>query len=376
MVLLFALLFQRRVLLDITAQVQTLIQVFHGEVALPPTALFYVLVGLVGFGQADFTLLMGAAMVVCAALVTAKWWITRNILRNHYQAQPAVQDNDAAADWLALALIFVCSLPTPDWWQAGRYIIGQPSPNYWMNGTLLASWPFALILFWQSYRQLQQPQAGWWRWMTLWLVLLLVSKPSYAFVFAVVYPVFLVARHGFARAVRWQLVPFVGLAMLLAIEFYLVFWQAESVYVKQFNKGNPSGVEICPFCVWNLYSSHILRSVLAGVAFPLGVALAYWSDLRHKLLFWYAWAGFLASLAISAAFAQTGEEHYTWAFRFQTYIASYLLFLVSALLVREKISAQGPGLRGRSRWLVLLFLLHLLSGFVYLFKMWWTRSHY
>ncbi len=375
MILLFALIFQRRVLLDITAQVQTLMLVFAGRVALPPIALFYVLVGIVGLGQANFTMLMAAAMVVCAALVTAKWWITRDIFRNYFSGS-VEQEVDHPAGWLALALIFMCSLPTPDWWQAGRYIIGQPSPNYWMNGTLLASWPFALILFWQSYRQLQNPQAGWWRWMTLWLFLLVVSKPSYALVFALVYPVFLVARHGLSRAVRWQLMPFLLLAVLLAAEYYLVFRQADSVYVRQFNRGNRSGVEICLCCVWNLYSSDIARSVLAGVAFPLGVAFAYWTELRHKLLFWYAWAGFLASVAISASFAQTGEEYYTWAFRFQTYIASYLLFMVSAMLVWEKIKAQGPELRSRSRWLILLFSLHLLSGFVYLFKMWWTRSHY
>ncbi len=256
--------------MDIPSQMYTLRQVCNGEVAMPPTALFYVL------------------------------------------------------GWLAFALAFVCSLPTLDWVTKGWYIIGQPSPNYWMNGTLLASWPFALVLFWQSYRQLLRPEASWGRWMLLWLVLLLVSKPSYAFVFAMVYPLLLVGRHGLGRA----------------------------------------------------FSSNIQISVLASALFPLGAAVAYWQELRQKLLFWYAWAGFFAALAISAVFAQTGEEFSCWNFRWQAYIASYLLFLVSTMLVWERIREEGFRLNGRSKTVVALFALHLISGLVYLAKMGWTQSHY
>ena len=59
--LMYILLFQRRVLLDITAQVQTLVKVCQGDVALPPTAMFYGFTWLATFGQCDFVLLMGGA---------------------------------------------------------------------------------------------------------------------------------------------------------------------------------------------------------------------------------------------------------------------------------------------------------------------------
>lgn len=369
----YILLFSRRVLLDITAQVQTLVKVCHGEVALPPTALFYVLTWLAAFGQCHFTLLMGAAAAVLAGLAAAKWWATRHVFQDYFGAQHPANEQFG---WLALALAFVCSLPVYDWWLLGYYIKGQPSPNYWMNGTVLASWPFAVLLFWQSYRQLQSPEAGWWRRMLLWLVLLVVSKPSYAFVFALVYPLFLAGRHGFGRAVRRHFVPLGLLGLLVAIEYYLVFLQKDSVYVRVFNRGEASGVDVCLFCVWKLYSSNIPLSVLAGVAFPVATAMAFWRELRQKLLFWYAWAGFFTAIAISAVFTQKGEEFTCWNFRWQTYIAAYLLFTVSVLFVWEKISADGYRMNGRTRRLAFLFLLHLLSGFVYIVKMWWTRSHY
>ena len=367
----YGLFFYNRVLMDIPAQMYTLRQVCNGEVALPPTALFYVLSWLAALGQYQSKIMLGlGAGITCAGLLTARWWITRNIFRSYFGLSiPQVS-------WLAFAMAFVCSLPTLDWITKGWYIIGQPSPNYWMNGTLLASWPIALVLFWQSYQQLLRPTAIWTCWMMLWLFLLVISKPSYAFVFAVVYPVFLVGRHGLIRTVRLQLLPFGVLALLLALEFYLIFWQADSVYVKQFNNGNKSGVDICLFCVWRTFSSNLFISVLAGSLFPLGVAIVYWQDMREKLLFWYAWAGFWVALAISATFAQTGEEFSCWNFRWQTYIASYLLFMVSTMLAGERILSEKGLLSVRSKILIGLFALHFFSGLVYLLKMFWTQSHY
>lgn len=370
--LLYVLLFQRRVLLDITAQVQTLVKVCEGEVAMPPTALFYVFTWLTALGQCDFVLLMGSAALTLAVFGWAKWWITRHIFEDYFG------EKSNAFGWLALALAFVCSLPNADWWIRGYYIAGQPSPNYWMNGTLAVSFPFAIALFWQSYRQLQAPSPGWWRWELLWIVLLVLSKPSYLFVFGPVYAVFLLAMPYRKREVWFvHLAPLFVAVLLLALEYYLAFLYPGSVYVKDFNNGRVSGVAFRPLEVWRLYSSNIPLSILAAAVFPLGVAIMYWSELRHRLLFWYAWAGFGAAIAISAAFMQTGAEYYNWAFRFQQYIAAYLLFLVSVLFVWEKVRVNCNKLEGaKLQWSAVLFALHFISGLVYFGKMWWTKSYY
>ncbi|MCB0527119.1 MAG: hypothetical protein KDC65_01485 [Saprospiraceae bacterium] len=369
----YVMLYSRHVLLDITAQVQTILKVCDGRVALPPTALFYVLTWVFALGQCDFVLLMGASAVVLSVAITARWWVTRSFIHDYFHDAGNIR---RTGGWLALLLAFTASLPTFDWWLRGQYLIGQASPNYWMNGTVLVSWPFAVMLFKQSFRQLQQPAAGWWWQMLIWLLLLLISKPAYGLVFATVYPVFLIGRHGFVRAAWWQLLALGIFGLYLILEYYLVFLQESSVYVRDFNRGRMSGVQICLFCVWRMYASNIPLSVLASAAFPFGVAIAYWRSLRHKLLFWYAWAGFFAALLIGAAFIQTGDEYYTWAFRFQNYIASYLLFTVSAMFVLEQYFDNANRPDARIKWLAFLFLCHLISGIVYLANMWWTRSHY
>lgn len=372
--LIYGLLFTRRVLMDIPAQMQTLQMVCRAEISMPPTALFYMLSWIGAFGQYESKLMLGlGAGLSCALLLTAKWWITRYILRAYLGPSSEMRHYHG---YQAFGLAFVGSLPTADWLSKGWYIIGQASPNYWMNGTLLASWPFALILFWQSYRQLLLPEQGWWRWMSLWLVLLLVSKPSYALVFAVVYPVFLIGRHGLSKAVRWQLWPFALFGLVLGLEYYLVFLQAASVYVKTFNQGNPSGVAFCWLCVWRYYSTNIAVSILASVLFPLAASMMFWQDFRRKLLFWYSWAGFFAALVLSATLVQTGEEFYCWNFRWQTYIAAYLLFLSTGMLVWEKLKTQQFCLDFKAKLLGLIAMLHLLSGVLYLGKMWLSQSHY
>ena len=120
----------------------------------------------------------------------------------------------------------------------------------------------------------------------------------------------------------------------------------------------------------------MLLSVVAAVLFPAGLTLLYWRRVKQSLLLWYAWAGFFAALAISATFAQTGEEFSCWNFRWQHYIAAYLLFLTAALLFLEIIRPEAYRLNLRSKVIVALFGLHLISGVVYLIKMCWTQSHY
>lgn len=360
-VLIYAALFQRRVLLDITAQVQTIIKVCDGWVDMPVTALFYVATwGAAGF-SCHFEWLMGGALLVLSLLAVAKWAFTIR-----------VWPTDRAGEWAFAALGLACSLPTPDWYHQGYYIAGQPSPNYWMNGTILASWPFALALFGLSYRQLAVGLTvrgvGW---HLVLLLLLLISKPSYAFVHVLVFPIFLLIRYGISRLVVLHIVMIGVFLGLLVLEYWMVFEKAGSIYVKEFNKGHSSGVHLNPWAVWRLYSSNILLSVVAALVFPIMVTIAWLREIRGQLMFQYAWAGMIAALLISGLFEQNGEEHYTWAFRFQHYIAAYILFAVALhWLLKQDRHAW------RARWAWWILGLHLVSGVIYLVKFWVTKSHY
>ena len=342
---------------------------------MPPTFMFYGATWLTALGQCDFTLLMGAAALVCAAFITAKWWVSKKILLELLPAQNRRELRQVA--WLAALLGLVSSLPTFDWPRYGYYLSGAPAPNYWMNGTLLASWPFALMLFWESWRQLERPQARWvWR-MLLWILLLLVSKPSYLFVFALVYPLMLLFRHGLRNRAVW--IQFAGLAAaaaLLLLEYWLVFRQADSVYVRDFNKGQASGVVLAPFFVWRHYTDNIALSVLMAIVFPLWVCFSWPRAAWQSLLLRYAWAGFGVALLISASFMQTGEEYLAWNFRWQHYLASYILFLCSAAFAWQQWRAQACRTDLKIKWSIAIFALHLLSGLVYLGKMWWTKLYY
>ncbi len=378
---LYVILLGLPVSMDIPDQLFTLKKVIEGQVALPPTALFYILVWIGALGQPNFFILTCSALGVLTILVTFRWWITRRVLSEYFGETHATD----TYGWLAASLALVTSLPTLDIIIKKWYIVGQPSPNYWMNGTLLASWPFALILFWQSWKQLERgPDRRWTLWMCLWLFAVAFSKISYALVFAVIYPLFLIGQFGLKNAaVRWQLLPFIGLAILVAIQYYLVFLNPDSVYVRDFNHGQPSGVIINPLVAWQMWTTSIHMSIVAGVAFPIAVAYVWWQDLKKKLLFWYAWANFAFGALIYLLFQQTGEEYYTSAFRFQNYITAYILYMVSLIYVWERmrhipIEALRTHLIRHKRQgiVVIIYIAHLGSGVLYILKMIRTLNHY
>jgi hypothetical protein len=233
------------------------------------------------------------------------------------------------------------------------------------------------MLFWESWRQLERPDMRWAGRMLAWIALLLVSKPSYLFVFAVVYPPMLLWRHGWKNRALWaQFAVLAAAGALLVLEYWLVFRQSDSIYVREFNKGQQSGVVIAPFFVWRHYTGNIGLSVLMALLFPLAVLGAWYRETLKNLLLVYAWASMGVALLVSATFMQTGEEYLAWNFRWQHYLAAYNLFLVSAAFAWKKWQAQQYRLDWRMRGLCFIFTLHLLSGIIYLGKMWWTKLYY
>jgi hypothetical protein len=370
---LYAWVFERRVLCDITAQMHTLCAVCAGAVDLPPTALFYGMSWLGALGQCRFPWLMGGALLALTGLLYLRFVATRAILEDYFATTDTAEKERWG--WLALALAWVASWPSVDWWQRGWYMFGQVSPNYWMNGTLIASWPWAVWLFWCSYRQLQAPQAGWWKEQLVLTGLLLLSKPSYLLVYLPLYPVFLLARHGWRRATAWHVLPILGIFLVLLVEYYLVFCHPDSVYVKDFNQGENSGVVFSWATVWRLHTANIPLAVLSSLAFPLLTAFLYFSELRHRLLFWYAWSGMGVAMLLALSFMQTGAEYYNWSFRFQLYIAAYILFLVSAIWLWEQVQRQRGHWSWREMVAVLAAAMHLIAGLGYWCHWWWTRGH-
>ena len=365
--LVFVALFSRHVLTDTTIHVQAVVRIAHGEAAMPANFMVYTLIWLLTGFSDNFMWLMGASVLVLSVFGVLRWAATAWLLR-------LLGLSDGASNWLAIALMFVNSLPTFELFTRGCYVCYSPAPNNWMNRTVWLSWPIAVMLFGQSYAQLQCPEVRWWRSLALWLLLLLATKPSYGFVFVSVYPVLLVIRHGFSAAVRSHLLVLLVMLGGIALEYALLYLSPNSLYVQAYNHGEQSGMTIQPFRLWAMYSDNIAVSILSALLFPMLVTTFWWRSIRKKLLFQYVWLGCLSGMLMSVLFVEKGDFYYAWNMRWQVYICSYLCFVVSAAFVWQKWQGWQRSTI-LTRVASICFLLHLFSGCVYLLHYYQTK-HY
>jgi hypothetical protein len=90
---------------------------------------------------------------------------------------------------------------------------------------------------------------------------------------------------------------------------------------------------LAPFEVWRLYSPNIPVSLLLSIAFPLGVAVLYFKEIKTDVSVLLAWGVLVVAIAQYALLAETGERfthaNWIWASNF----AMYVVFLVSTVVL-------------------------------------------
>jgi hypothetical protein len=162
----------------------------------------------------------------------------------------------------AFVLALAFSLPVP----GGHFYLGQLPLNVWHNSTTIFVMPFALGLFWMSWRFLESGtrRLAWWT-LALCAVNLAV-KPSFFLPFAVVFPVAALLRFRSGRQLYdalgvWAL----GIAALAIQYVYIYESGVDRLFAVGANSG-PSGVTVSVLGVWQALSPDVPLSLLASFA--------------------------------------------------------------------------------------------------------------
>jgi len=336
--------------------------VVSGDILPPANFLYYLVVYMVALSSTGTSPLFVSSALVLSLSVAAKFRITREICVEYYRD---VLGDNAASDvivvvWSVLLLI-VFSLPI------STFYLGQIPPNVWHNSTTIFVMPFALSLFWLSYKQLVEPAPRRILFIGALCVLNVFIKPSFFFVFSLSYPLMLVRRFGLGRRMWRNLWPVVvGLIMLLVLYVLIYLLSFGSARVGE------SGIAIRPFSVWSRYSSNIPLSLVASFAFPITYLAFYWREVSKHLLLQYSLLGSLISICIFVMLSETGPREFHGNFGWQCIICNYILFLVTTVLFAEKVNTVG--LRNwKNKTILAAFLLHVLAGFLYLARALYTR---
>jgi hypothetical protein len=321
----------------------------------PGNFLFYGLNALFAGFSTDVRLVRVSAAAILTVAVVAKYLLSYRFASAELR-RIGVGASPATTAGVIAALMFAFSIPT------GTAYIGQLPANVWHNSTTIVLMPLSLGLFALTLAYVRTGVRKWLLWAILVGALGVATKPTFAMALGFALPLFALLQRRDLRSVRDTL----GLSIVLALAVGLQY-----LYIYKAGPGtteSDSSVVLRPLHVWESYTASIPLSLLASLALPL-VALAV---LRRRLwdydAFRYASLLTVVAIAMFALLSESGPREFDGNFAWQSYVAVFLLFLVTT--VRGLAAWREGGLQLVAKLLLgAAFVAHVAAGAWFLFYM-------
>jgi hypothetical protein len=252
-------------------------------------------------------------------------------------------------------LTFAIFIPTL---RVDRYYLGFFPANVWHNSTIIAVFPFSILLFYYSYRYLQTSKGA----LSIFFMILLnaVFKPSYLFVFIIAFPLFALIHNGISKI--YSIIKFILFTALIIFIQYIVTY-----YLFPWDK---SGVTVSPFSTFKAWMDvttakavlYYLVSLILSYLFP--ISILFYKQKRSEPLFVYSLIGLVISHLIFIFIAETGYRAMHGNFVWQIFICSFLIFLVSSYLMKNEIIDFFK--KGRISLAPIFLIIHVCFGVLYI----------
>ncbi len=273
---------------------------------------------------------------------------------------------------LAISILFVFVIPIPGYFLGDYYMyIGSYSPTVWHNSTILFLFPFALILFDLSNKQLQAFETKR-NWLILILIVLnLVIKPSYFLVFICAYPLMLLIQYGLQKQFWLGILPLVAGMFILIIQYVVIYKISGPA------ANDSSSVVFLPFYKnpeLNEDMINIPIAMIFSLFFPILYSLLNIKKLYKNNLFIYTLLSFIFSVLIFFCISETGRRASHGNYYWQIVITTWFCFFVSLLALLKDLKLEGKTLK--NKFLLSVFGIHVLMGIVYFVRILVTGSYY
>jgi len=353
-------------------------QMCTGEIPYTGNFLVYLLVNVFSFFTANVTFTEVSLCLLLAFAGTYRYQLSFNKINQVLKSdiptnQPVNQSTiQLYSHLLALSLLFVFVIPIPSYFLGDYFMyIGNYAPNVWHNSTILFLFPFALILFELSYKQLQSFDAkrNWW---ILGLVVLnLFIKPSFFLVFICAYPVMLLIQFGLRKQFWLGIIP-LAVGMALLIIQYIVIYKISGPAAN-----DSSSVVFLPFYKnpeLNQDMINIPFALIFSLFFPLIYVVLNIKRLYNNRLFLYTLLTFVFSILIFFLISETGRRASHGNYYWQIVITTWLCFFVALLSLLKDFKNQGSTIK--NKFLLSVFGIHVLMGVIYFVRILVTGSYY
>ncbi len=349
---------------DIQSHLRHVAAAARGDLDWPVNALYFWSVYAVSGFSSDPEALGTASAIVLALSVAVKAAITLGMIR---AINSRVSIGHAVI--LAACLQLAFSLPGPGLVVAGNYYLGQIPPTVWHNSTTIFLVPFALALFWVQWQDLEAENARLRPWIYGLVALNILAKPSFFLAFAPTVLVLHLVRYGIRLETVRRLGPtFFGLA-LIGVQFALVYRYQHGTI-----DSADSATAIGFLDVWSLFVPKTLvpLAIVTSLLFPITFFAVKRGTIRRTgPIFAILLVG--VSLLIFMFLKETGPRFAHGNFFWQSVVASYVLFVMAAAEFSKCL--RGGGWSWRETLIAAVFGLHLISGGVYLARIFLTHNY-
>ncbi|GEM_PF-6300752 len=309
---------------------------------------------------------------ICAGLKTAF---------SLYYAKFTFQKDDKEHLFLVICLTsigFMALLPIflPNWY------IGKIFPNVWHNPSINFTIPFCITAFFSAVSYLENYSLKTLLLFGISCLIILLSKPSFFFCLAPVFPIFCLVRYGFQR-------PFWMAFGVMCIGGSILLWETFGLYGDSLSPSDKvnavintaeassvetpqSGIEFSFLIFWLHHTDGIIGlagSFLLSFLLPFFYFIFYFWSAISDLKFRFASALMTIALLIFSFISNIGKSRLHGNFSWQNIPASYLLHLVIMMGFLQILKSQNYHFRKRDIVFLGLYSLHLLSGIAYIIRL-------
>jgi hypothetical protein len=277
-----------------------------------------------------------------------------------------------SADWkrflMALSLLLVVAIPIPSIFITKYWYLGNFTPNIWHNSTTIFLFPFAIVLFSMSIKQLEIFDNRRNLWMLLLIFLNVFIKPSYFFVWVCIYPIFLLAEYRFTSKFFKGMFPVIAGVVFLVICYIWIYYFNNIV-------AENSSVIIKPFWGYGYFAplSMLPWALLFSLLFPIVYLALNFKRLYKNKVFLFVYASLVVAIVIFLLFLETGIRMGNGNFYWQIVICTWLCFFISISdwLKHKKELMQTNNLKKKIVFVyfpAVIYAIHVIVGILYLVR--------
>lgn len=267
--------------------------------------------------------------------------------------------------FLFLSPIYIPMIDGPFWY------LGKFTQTIWHNSTLIASFPFSILLVKQTFTWYDtRKQKDFLYLLGIGIVILLI-KPSFLFCFIPAFPIFiLLLDRRLSKAVFLSLGLSSTFFLLLLLEKELIYaW--DPMIPRLYSNEEQSQVIFNPFRLFLHYSTEPFFDFISS--FPLTLVFFFlWGKRAFDSQFFnFSLLLLLFALAVYFLFAETGFRELHGNFYWQIPIALFLHNLSILLFVVQEFLAKNKKVNNKIILIGAVYLVQVLLGINY-----WLRLFY